>query len=104
MVEAQPERTAEASIGGGKTDGVPVSSTLRAAGTPQAAWAEASKEARVWAGKLRPEFLGNTVRIHAGAGTLAILKGGKQDKAVEQKLRELERKLRLTEDNTVRHE
>lgn len=57
--------------------------------TLQSAWAEAAKEAKVWGGKLKPEFLAGLVRIHTGAGTMAILRAGKQDKAIEQKLREL---------------
>jgi len=54
-----------------------------------AAWAEAVKEAKVWGRNLRPEFGSGIVRIHADGGALAILRGGKQDKAIEQKLREL---------------
>ncbi len=55
----------------------------------EAAWAEAVKEAKVWGRSLRPEFGAGSVRIHAEGGSLAILRAGKQDKAVEQRLRDL---------------
>lgn len=55
----------------------------------ESAWSEAVKEAKVWGRNLKPEFGSGSIRIHAEGGALAILRGGKQDKAVEQKLREL---------------
>lgn len=95
-----PEGRSAIPAGGGVVPAVPGPGVAASAATPlpgrdagtvgmDAAWTEAVKEAKVWGRSLTPEFGPGSVRIHAAGGSLAILRAGKQDKAVEQKLREL---------------